>query len=512
MQKTLRLIIGDQLNHHHTWFQKTEENVLFLLMEVMQEQTYVMHHVQKIIGFFHAMRSFAEEISKKGHQVIYLKLDDKANKQSFEANIEQIIKDHKITDFQYQLPDEYRLDIQLKQICKSLKIQSKAFDTEHFLTNREDVKVFFNGKKQFLMENFYRDMRKKHRILMDGDDKPTGGQWNFDQENRKKYDGKVPLKAPLMFKKDVSAIYELLNSMQVAYFGNIKEKEFDHPTTREEALQVLDFFCDLLLPSFGTYEDAMLKEHATLFHSKLSFCLNLKLISPAEVVEKVISTYKENSKKITIAQVEGFIRQVIGWREYMRGLYWATMPDFAAKNFFENKRKLPHWYWDGKVKMNCLKTALDNSLDNAYAHHIQRLMVIGNFSLLAGLHPDEVDEWYLGVYIDAVEWVQITNTRGMSQYADGGIVGSKPYVSSANYIDKMSNYCTGCYYDKKKKYGDKACPFNSLYWNFYHHHQEKLKSNQRVSMMVNMVQKIEKKEMEQILVQADSYLKNINNL
>jgi len=512
MAKTLRLILGDQLNINHSWFKETDSNITYVLMEVMQEQEYVRHHIQKIVGFFTAMRSFAQELENLGHQVKYIKLNVAQNQQNFEGNIKSLLEEISINKFEYQEPDEYRLTEELTKICKSLKIESAVFESEHFYTKKDDIKNFFKGKKQYLMENFYRDMRKKHALLMDENGDPEGGKWNYDHENRKKYDGKYPLKDSLTFKKDVSELVELIQQQKVNYFGNINTKEFGYPTTRKEALEVLDYFCKELLPNFGRYEDAMVKEHQTLFHSCLSFGLNIKLISPKEVVNEVLKAYHQSENKIDIAQVEGFVRQVVGWREYMRGLYWAEMPSFANTNFLNHKGELPSWFWDGKVKMNCLKYSINNSLDHAYAHHIQRLMVIGNFALLAGCDPNQVDEWYLGVYIDAIEWVQITNTHGMSQFADGGLVGSKPYVASANYINKMSNYCEGCHYKKELRHGEKACPFNSLYWNFYIKHEDLLAKNPRIGMMYQLIKKMDDTEKQNIINQASTYLKNINQL
>lgn len=512
MDKILRLILGDQLNSSHSWYKNKDSRVTYVLMEVMQEQTYVKHHVQKIVGFFANMRQFAIELKAKGHHVIYFYLDAPENKQNFYQNLLWLKDKLHITKFEYQLADEYRLDQELKAITQSLEIDHEAFDTEHFFTQRNDVREFFQDKKQYLMENFYRNMRKKYRILVNPDLSPVGEQWNFDHDNRKKYDNKYPLKAPVKFQKDVSDILAMLEKMEVPHFGKIAAKDFNLPIGQKDAFKILNYFCEELLISFGRYEDAMVKEHFTLFHSRLSFALNLKLISPVEVVQVVETYWHSHKDEIDIAQVEGFIRQVIGWREYMRGIYWAEMPAFAEKNFLENHGKLPTWFWDGKVKMNCLKNCIGNSLQYSYAHHIQRLMVIGNFALLAGTHPDEVDEWYLGVYADAVQWVQITNTRGMSQFADGGIVGTKPYVSSANYIDKMSNYCKNCYYDKSKKYGEKACPFNSLYWNFFLKHEDKLKKNPRISMMYKLLDKMDAVEREKILIQANNYLKIIDEL
>lgn len=300
--------------------------------------------------------------------------------------------------------------------------------------------------------------------------------------------------------------------MGVKYFGSVDEKNLPWPLSYNEALRSIQYFCETLLPNFGTYEDAMLKEHATLFHARLSFALNSKMISPFDVVTRVLKHYESNKHSITLTQIEGFIRQIIGWREFMRGVYWAQMPGFAQLNFFSHKGELPHWFWDGNTKMNCLKIAITASLNNAYAHHIQRLMVIGNFALLAGLNPDKVDAWYLGVYIDAIQWVEITNTRGMSQFADGGLIGSKPYVSSAAYINRMSDYCKGCTYDPKKKLGAGACPYNSLYWNFYYRNSDKLKSNQRISMIYGAIYKMDKLELQNLNNQAEIYLNHINNL
>jgi deoxyribodipyrimidine photolyase-related protein len=249
-----------------------------------------------------------------------------------------------------------------------------------------------------------------------------------------------------------------------------------------------------------------------LFHSRLSFALNIKLVSPLSVIKQVENTFLTGKTKADIAQVEGFIRQILGWREYMRGIYWAQMPGYSNLNYFGHQNKLPDWYWTGDTKLNCLKHAIKQSLEHAYAHHIQRLMITGNFALLAQVHPNEVDAWYLGIYIDAFEWVEITNTRGMSQFADGGMVGTKPYVSSSAYIDKMSNYCKTCYYDKTKKLGDRACPFNSLYWNFYETHNQLLNKNPRVGMMLNVLHKMEKQTRQALLRQAELYLANINDL
>jgi deoxyribodipyrimidine photolyase-related protein len=509
--KKLKLILGDQLNYQHSWYQSVEADTTFLLMEMRQETDYTQHHIQKIIGFFAAMFNFARFLEKKGHRVIHLKINDKENTQNLVKNLQFFIQNLGIEHFEYQLPDEFRLDKQLSDFCEDLKITYKAVDSEHFFTKRTDLATFFHGKKTFLMENFYRDMRRKEQILMDGAT-PVGEQWNFDADNRKPYKGEVPIPKPLVFHHDYSSIFEEIKKADVKFFGNPSEKDFGYPTTRKQSLQVLDFFLHHLFEHFGTYEDAMHTQYWSLFHSRLSFALNLKMLSPREVVVAAEATWKNNQTKISLAQCEGFIRQILGWREYMRGIYWAKMPNYASLNFFNHKNELPEWFWTGKTKMNCLHHAVAQSLEYAYAHHIQRLMVTGNFMLLAGIDPDAVDAWYLGIYIDAIEWVEITNTRGMSQFADGGIVGSKPYVSSANYIDKMSDYCKKCYYDKKEKTTHNACPFNSLYWDFYERNRSKLEKNPRIGMMYRVLDKMQAEEKVKIFEKADFYLKNLNTL
>jgi deoxyribodipyrimidine photolyase-related protein len=510
MKRTLRLILGDQLNHQHSWFESTNVNIFYVMMEMRQETDYVHHHIQKIIAFFTAMRAFSEQLQKQGHQIIYLKLDDKNNTQSLTQNLDKIIQNNDIQIVEYQQPDEYRLSEQLKNY-NCLGVQTSIYSSEHFMISPDEFANFFKGKKIFLMENFYRMMRKKYGILMD-ENEPLTGKWNYDADNRKKLPNNHRPIEPLTFEKDVTEIYELIQNQEIKTIGKVNPKAFIWATTRAESLQLLEFFVENCLGNFGNFEDAMHPSYWSIYHSRLSFSMNSKLLSPLEVINRAVKFWEDNQERINISQIEGFVRQIIGWREYMRGIYWTKMPEYETLNYFNHDRKLPNWFWSGETKMNCLKHSIGQSLDYAYAHHIQRLMVIGNFTLLAGVHPDEVDEWYLGVYIDAIQWVEITNTRGMSQYADGGIVGSKPYVSSANYIDKMSQYCGTCFYDKSKKVGYKACPFNSLYWNFYDSHSDKLSKNPRIGMAYVTWNKMQAEQKAEILNQAEIYLNDIENL
>ncbi|EIA09712.1 cryptochrome/photolyase family protein [Flavobacterium frigoris] len=511
MKKTIRLILGDQLNSNHSWYDTIDEAVTYVLMEIRTETDYATHHIQKIVGFFAAMQAFALDLKAKKHNVIYLHLNDENNLQSFDKNIEFLIEHNNFTHFEYQLPDEYRVDEHLKSFCKTLSITSSAVDSEHFFTTREELGHFFEGKKTFVLESFYRAMRKKHNVLMEAG-KPVTGQWNYDGENRKKLPKNHKPTPPLIFNNDVSEILDEINKTNIKTIGNIDSKNFVWPINRQQSLELLDFFVTDCLHLFGSYQDAMTPNEWSLYHSRISFSMNVKMISPQEVIDKAIEEWKKRPNEIQYNQLEGFVRQIIGWREYMRGIYWLKMPEYASLNYFDNQEKLPEWFWTGETKMNCLKDAIGQSLEYGYAHHIQRLMITGNFALLAGVNPDEIDAWYLGIYVDAIEWVQITNTRGMSQFADGGIVGTKPYVSSASYIDKMSHYCGSCYYKKAIKTGEKACPFNSLYWNFYDKNEEKLGKNPRIGMMYNVWRKMQPEAQGALLEQADYYLKNINNL
>lgn len=505
----LRLILGDQLNSNHSWFQENDKNVVYCLFEMRQETDYVTHHVQKVVGFFAAMRNFAEELKSNNYKVIYFNINDKRNTQGLTDNLSLLIKENNITKFEYLHPDEYRLDKQLKDFSSTLKIASEIFSTEHFYTEREDLATFFKGKKQFLMENFYRNMRKKHQILV-VDNKPEGGKWNYDASNRKKWNGDVLIPNEINFDNNIENILLEIKEAGIKTIGNINPKYFEYPISRKQSLEQLDYFCEHLLVHFGDYQDAMHTDKIYLFHSRISFAMNTKMIAPKEIIDTVLETYRKQENYIDISQVEGFIRQILGWREYMRGMYWMLMPNYKNENFLANKNKLPNFFWTGNTKMNCLKNAINNSLNNGYAHHIQRLMITGNFALLTQINPDEIDAWYLGIYVDAIEWVQLPNTRGMSQFADGGKIATKPYVSSGSYIGKMSNYCTTCSYKKTKKFEDDACPFNSLYWNFLDEKKEQLSSNFRMKMMYSLLNKMSTEDRVKINEKANHIIENLD--
>lgn len=511
---TLRLVLGDQLNPLHPWFASVQPQVVVVLMEMRQETDYVLHHAQKIIAIFAAMRAFAQQLRAVGHRVHYLAIDDPANCQDLTTNLRTLLAHYQAQALEYQQPDEYRLDQQLQTFsanpARPSYVSSYSIDSNHFYTQRGEAAAFFAGRRQWLMEAFYRHMRKRHGVLMDGPDQPAGGQWNFDQDNRKPWKG-APAEPPdLRPLHDHTALWASIQGAGVRSFGAPSAGRFRWPLHRAEALQQLEHFIHHALPHFGDYQDAMSRKAWRLFHSLLSFALNVKMLSPREVVQRVDGEYRAG--RVPLAAAEGFIRQILGWREYVRGLYWAHMPGYDQHNHFGHTTPLPTWFWSGATRMNCLAAAIGGSLEHAHAHHIQRLMLIGNFALLAGLDVQALHRWYLGIYIDAFEWVELPNTLGMSQFADGGLLATKPYVSSAAYIDRMGDYCKGCAYDKKQRLGDTACPFNALYWDFYQRNAAQLQHNPRIGMAYRQLARMPATERQAIGQRANALRAQLDTL
>lgn len=506
----LRLILGDQLNPCHSWFQEQRGDVVYLLMEIRQETDYVLHHAQKIIAIFAGMRELARQLKEQGHRVRYLHIDDTHNRQSLPGNLDALIEHYQATGFEYQAPDEYRLDQQLAEYCAQQSIECAMVDSEHFYSARDAAARQFSGRKQWLMENFYRHMRTTHGVLMDANKRPSGGHWNYDHDNRKRWPGTPFEPEDLRPHHDHSALWQNIVDAGVGSFGQPNADQFAWPLNRDEALQQLHDFIELALPHFGDFQDAMSTHAWRLFHSQLSFAMNTKMLNPREVVDRAEAAYRSSSAPL--AAVEGFIRQILGWREYVRGVYWAQMPGYDLLNAFGHDAPLPSYFWDGKTKMRCMSHALGSSLEHAHAHHIQRLMVIGNFALLAGLDPAQVHQWYLGVYIDAFEWVELPNTLGMSQFADGGMLATKPYVSSAAYIDRMSDYCKGCHYDKKLRIGERACPYNALYWDFFRRNKQQLEGNHRLGMVYRTLEKMGEGDVVALQEQAATWRGDLDAL
>ena len=511
----LRLILGDQLNAHHSWFRTLDTTTLYVIAELRQETDYVVHHVQKVCAFFLAMRQFADALQKAGHQVCYLTLDDTQFYEHLPDLLSDLIRRHTCSEFEYQRPDEYRLLKQLRNLTLPEGVSRTETDTEHFLLPFGEITKAFPPGRAVRMEMFYRRMRKRFDILMEGD-QPVGGRWNYDSENRQSLSGDDldAIPPPLSCNNDVTEILARIKRHKIKTIGHA-EPQLPWPVTRQQAKAALHHFCEQLLSRFGAFQDAMTHRSphkASLYHSRLSFALNAKLLHPQQVIHAVLARYHGSQGELPLASVEGFIRQIVGWREYVRGMYWANMPDYAKVNHLKATRPLPEWFWTGNTHMRCLAEAIGQSLDTAYAHHIQRLMVTGNFALLAGLHPDEVDQWYLGIYVDALEWVELPNTRGMSQIADGGLIASKPYAASGNYLNKMSDYCGACPYRVKEKTGPHACPLNSLYWHFLDRHETTFGSNPRMAYPYASWRRMAPSQREAILSHAAHLLATLDTL
>lgn len=506
----LRLVLGDQLNPNHSWFAAPDPEALYVLMEVRQETDYVLHHAQKIIAIFAAMRDFARQLQASGRKVHYLAIDDPQNLQSIPANLDELIARYRAKSFEYQAPDERRLDEQLAEYIQRIGIPARMVDSEHFLTRRDEAAAFFASRKRWKMEPFYRHMRKSHGVLMQADGRPVGGRWNFDAENRKSWLGRPVEPADPRPMHYHSALWADIVMAGIKSFGQPRADTLQWPLNRNEALRQLDAFIGHGLPHFGDFQDAMSRDANRLFHSMLSFALNVKMLSPREVVARAEEAWQND--QAPLSAVEGFVRQVLGWREYMRGVYWARMPEYAESNFFGHRRDLPKWFWTGETRMSCLRHAIGQSLEQAYAHHIQRLMLTGNFALLAGLDPWQVHQWYLGIYIDAFEWVELPNTLGMSQYADGGLLATKPYVSSAVYIHRMSDYCENCWYRRDERTGTRACPFNALYWDFLARHRSKLGSNGRLALSYKRYDETSDTRRQALRAHAAELLEHLDDL
>lgn len=518
--KKLRLILGDQLNASHSWYEQTEPDTVYLIAELHQEATYTTHHRQKIAAFFAAMAQFSHALKSAKHNVLYLTLDDTHHYDDLPALLNHVLEEYKIEQFEYQLPDEYRLRQQLTDYVERLSIAIKACESEHFYLQDHELKDYFSSGKRHRLENFYRKLRVRFNLLME-DGAPIGGKWNFDGNNRNKLKATdlpdVP--SPLLFTNDITEILARIDRHGIATIGEASHALL-WPTNRKQAAELLDFFCRQCLPRFGQFQDAMTGKLVlfgedngwSLYHSRLSFALNSKILSPKQVIDTAIAHFQASDGSIDIAQIEGFVRQIIGWREFVRGIYWVNMPSYASSNELNAQRELPSWFWHAKTRMNCMHHAIKQSLDFSYAHHIQRLMVTGNFCLLAGINPDHVDAWYLGIYIDAIEWVEMPNTRGMSQFADGGIVASKPYAASGNYINKMSDYCSDCAYKVSEVYTENACPLNSLYWRFMDAHKTVMAKNPRTKMVYSNWLKKPEQERNEIVAKAEQYLIDIEHL
>ncbi|KZY64667.1 deoxyribodipyrimidine photolyase [Oleiphilus sp. HI0071] len=505
----LRLVLADQLSHDLASLRDIDpEKDVILMAEVRTEATYVKHHKRKTAFLFSAMRHFAQELEQRGLTVRYIRYDDAQNAGSLEGEVRQALNVLGLKHLVLTFPGEWRVLEDMQSWGETFCVHVEIREDDRFLSTLEDFDAWTQGRKQLRMEFFYRELRKRLNILMEagsesdekGAAKPLGGQWNFDADNRKALPKGVSVPAKTAFEPDAitEEVLALVRAEFHEHFGSVES--FDLAVTRDQALQVLAQFIEERLMHFGDFQDAMKKGEPWLFHSHISFYLNCGLLTPAEVIEQVESAY--HAHNLPLNAVEGFIRQVLGWREYVRGLYWQQMPHYAEQNTLDATRDLPEFFWTADTDMQCLSQCISETRDNAYAHHIQRLMVLGNFLLLAGIDPKQVQNWYLLVYADAYEWVELPNVQGMILFADGGLMASKPYAASGSYINKMSDYCQSCRYKVKDKNGDQACPFNYLYWDFLERNKPVLRGNQRLAMPYRTLEKMT--DEKRALIASDS--------
>ena len=472
------LVLGDQLSPDLSSLRAGDsQRDIVLMAEVADEASYVPHHKKKLAFIFSAMRHFADELRGQGWTLRYTRLDDPDNSGSLASELSRACRDLIRSEVLVTEPGEYRLKTALEDWADGTL---DLLPDTRFLASHSEFRAWAEGRKQLRMEYFYRDMRRKTGLLMAGDT-PEGGQWNFDAENRKPLKADLFIPHPHRVTQDTTT-QEVLHLVQTRFpenFGTLAP--FWFAVTRQAAEAAMDHFISEALPKFGDYQDAMLEGQAFLYHSVLALYLNAGLLDPLDICRRVEGAYYAGHAPLNAA--EGYIRQIIGWREFVRGIYWLHMPGYTERNALEATRALPDFYWTGQTDMACMAAAIGQTRDEAYAHHIQRLMVTGNFAMLAGINPKEVHEWYLAVYADAYEWVEAPNVIGMSQFADGGLLGSKPYAASGNYINKMSDHCAGCRYDVKVKTGPDACPFNPLYWDFLLRNQAHLRGNPRLAQV-----------------------------
>jgi deoxyribodipyrimidine photolyase-related protein len=510
--RNLILVLGDQLSLSSPALSDADPQQDHLLMiEAAGEATTVWSHKARIALFLSAMRHFAAELTEQGWSVDY-RLLDADEPADFGARLAAALRRHRPQTLKVVEAGEWRMQQLIEAVCKECGVALQTIDDTHFICSRQAFAGWAKAKRELRMEYFYRDMRKKQCVLMDGSE-PVGGQWNFDADNRSAYPKKTGpgvIPPPAGFEPD-DITREVFADVEQFFADHPGElREFRWPVTRAQALHTLAVFIDTRLLQFGAYQDAMWTDTPTGWHSLLSVALNLHLLDPREVIAAAEQAYRQG--RVPLESAEGFIRQVLGWREFIRGVYWLDMPGMKDANHYGHTRDLPLWFWSGDTGMACVRDSLKQTLQLGYAHHIQRLMVTGNFALLAGLSPQQVSDWYLAVYVDAIEWVELPNTAGMALHACGPRFTSKPYIASGAYINRQSNYCGGCRYDPAKRSGDGACPFTTLYWHFIDRHETALTGNPRTALMAKNLQKLSADERTAIRLHAVALLENLEVL
>ena len=503
--RNLVIVLGDQLDAQSSALQEFDsaQDVVWMA-EVAEESTHVWSAKQRTAVFLSAMRHFAQDIREQGLPLVYTQLDDAENRNTLALQLDHAITQLRPASLVLTAPGDWRVLQALRAVAAEHHLPLDLRDDTHFFSTVREFAAHAEGRKQLRLEYWYRELRKKYGILMDGKD-PVGGQWNFDADNRESFGKAGPqnVPPPTRFEPDTTTqqVITLVNTQFESHPGTLHT--FGWPVTRAQALLELDAFIDQRLPLFGQFEDAMWAGEAWLYHSHLSCALNLKLLNPREVVQAAEGAYRSGAAPLPA--VEGFIRQILGWREYVRGIYWTQMPDYLQRNALDAQAELPAWYWTGNIDMACLKDAISQTLEHGYAHHIQRLMVTSLYALLLGVKPQAVHAWYLSVYVDAVEWVELPNTLGMGQFGDGGLMASKPYVASGKYIQRMGNHCKGCKYDPAQSTGPQACPYTTLYWDFLNRHQVLLKKNPRMAMQLKNLARLDTSARDAIAAQANAH-------
>ena len=505
--RALRMVLGDQLSLNLPALRDHAPGDVVLMAEVMDECTYVPHHAKKIVLILSAMRHFANHLRARGLTVDYVRLDDDGNTHSFRGEALRAAARHSCGRIVVTEPGEYRLLRDMATWHEAAGCSVEIMDDDRFLCSIRDFRDWAAGRRGLRMEFFYRDMRRRHVLLMNGDE-PVGGQWNFDHDNRKRLPAGATLPDIPGFTPDAitTAVMALVAERFATHVGTTEG--FVFPVTAEQAETALTSFLTDRLAQFGDWQDAMKTDAPYLFHSVISSSLNLGLLDAMDVCRRAEAAYRAGLAPLNA--VEGFIRQVLGWREFVRGVYWLRMPEYGRMNALGAERRVPWFYWGGLTRMACMAQAVADTVEHAYAHHIHRLMITGNFALLAGLHPDEVDVWYLAVYADAYEWVEMPNTRGMALFADNGVMGSKPYAASGAYINRMSDYCAGCAYDVKDATGDRACPFNFLYWDFMARHADRFAANPRMAMPLRTLERFEPPRLAAMRGNAADFLRRMD--
>jgi len=504
--RNLVIVLGDQLDAESSALQgfDPKQDVVWMA-EVPEESTHVWSAKQRIVVFISAMRHFAQDLHTLGLPLLYTKLDDVNNRGTLYLELSHTVLQLQPQTLVVTAPGDWRVLQSLRAVAAEHRLPLDLRDDTHFFSTVRDFSAHAKGRKQLRLEYWYRELRQKHGILMDGN-AAVGRQWNFDAENRESFGKAGPqnVPPPTRFAPDAitQEVIALVNTRFASHPGTLHS--FGWPVTRGEAVAALQAFIQQRLPLFGLYEDAMWAGEPWLYHSHLSSALNLKLLRAREVVQAAEDAYRAGHAPL--AAVEGFIRQILGWREYVRGIYWTQMPEYLERNALDAQAELPSWYWTGDTDMACLKDAITQTLEHGYAHHIQRLMVTGLYALLLGVKPQSVHAWYLAVYVDAVEWVELPNTLGMGQFGDGGLMASKPYVASGKYIQRMGNHCKGCKYDPAQSTGASACPFTTLYWDFLNRHEPLLKKNPRMAMQLKNLNRLDAQARDAIAGQAAAHL------